>query len=310
MKKIILTLLLLAGTLNLYAQENADFLADNNPGYDSSTEFFEVPYKYRTPLKWTFTGIIAPVTLAFGIKAWDWGERHEPFSENEGWFSEDTGQGGADKVGHMYAHYVVQRIMFRTYDHIDTYKNEALIYSTVMSCVVGLMIEIGDAYTAAYGFSYEDLIMDYTGIAFGALLCHFPVADAFLGMTVSYIPTKAFIETSKGWTTALEWVNDYSGYKYMLNFKLAGFKAIGFNIPEFMRYIQLDLGYYTRNYSCFDHDAGNYDKSRNLYFGVSINYSEIVKDLYDDDNSVACRISQIPFKYYTIPTSLNYSKEL
>ena len=312
MKRIIIAFLITVYACNVYAEDTDAGSASSNPGYDSTTEYFEVDPFYRTVGKWTLTGIMPPLTLAFGIKAWDWGNSHEPRMLDEGWFGQDTRFGGADKVGHLYAHYVVQRMLFTTYDHLDSEPNEALIFSTTMTCVIGLMIECGDTFTSQYGFAVNDIIADYIGVAIGALLDYSPVADSFFGLSVTYIPTDAYLETQHGWLRALEWVNDYSGYKYLANFKLAGFKNIGIDLPEFLRYIQLDVGYYTRNMSAYDEKIINTrdDDRRNLYCGISINFAEIVKDFYDDDKSVACRVSQIPFRYYTIPTGWDGSKEL
>ncbi|HQO39654.1 MAG TPA: DUF2279 domain-containing protein [Spirochaetota bacterium] len=310
MKRIIIIVLLVATSFNVYAQEEGIVLNSANPGYDSSTEFFEVDPYYRPIGKWVLTGIIPPLTLAFGRKVWAWGESHEPRMGNEGWFGQDTSFGGADKVGHLYAHYVVERMLFTAYDHLDSRPNEALIFSTTMSCIVGLMIELGDMYTSAYGFSFNDLAADYAGVAIGTLLDKYPLADSFFALTVTYTPTEGYLDNEHGWLRAFEWVNDYSGFKYLANFKLAGLKNIGINIPEFLRYIQLDAGYYTKDYSTYDHMNNHHDKRRYLYCGISINFAEIVKDFYEDDSSVACRISQIPFRYYTIPSGPDYSKKL
>ena len=313
MKRVIIVLFLITLTaFNAYAQEADAVLTSINPGYDSSTEFFEVDPYYRPIGKWVLTGMVPPLTLAFGRKVWAWGESHEPRMRDEGWFGQDTSFGGADKVGHLYAHYVVERMLFTAYDHLDSEPNEALIFSTTMTCVVGLMIELGDMYTSQYGFSFNDLIADYVGVFTGTLLDYSPVADSFISLTVTYVPTDAYLDNEHGWLRGFEWVNDYSGFKYLLNFKLAGFKNIGIDLPEFLRYIQLDVGYYTLGMSAYD-EIGNQthdDDRRNLYCGISINFAEIVKDFYADDSSVACRVSQIPFRYYTIPSGPDYSKEL
>ena len=311
MKRIIIVFALIAATaFNAYAEDTQTVLTTSNPGYNPDTEFFEVDPYYRPIGKWVLTAMVPPITLAFGRKVWAWGESHEPRFGDEGWFGQDTGQGGADKVGHMYAHYVTERLLFTAYDHLDTKPNEALIFSTTMACVVGTMIELGDMYTADYGFSINDLIIDYTGVAIGAVLDKYPVADGFFGLTITYNPTEGFLEHETGVMRALEWVNDYSGMTYLATFKLAGFKNVGIELPDFMRYIQLDLGYYTRDYSTYDHAVGHRDERRNLYCGISINFAEVVKDFYENDKSVACRLSQIPFRYYTIPSGPSYSKEL
>lgn len=320
MKKTFLFIALFAVSFNSFAQvadSTQAFVSstekqNNNPGYDPKTEFFEIDPSTRVIAKWGVTAFVPIVTLGFGRKAWAWGSGHKPYARDERWFQQDTSFGGADKAGHMYAHYVTERFLFTVFDHLDSNPTEKVIFSTGLTCVVGLMIEIGDAYTSQYGFAINDIIADYTGVALGAVLDSFPTADAFVGMTVNYKPTDAFRENEKGVMRALEWVNDYSGFIYMINFKLAGFKYIGMDIPEFMRYIQIDAGYYTRHMSAYDEKKfrSKDDNRRYLYAGVSVNFAEVVKDFYDDDNSAACRLSQVPFRYYTINTGPSLSHGL
>ncbi|MCX8125140.1 MAG: hypothetical protein N3F66_13405 [Spirochaetes bacterium] len=70
-------------------------------------------------------------------------------------------------------------------------------------------------------------------------------------------------------------------------------------MPNFLRYIQLDFGYFTRNYRSGNvTDEGPY---RSLYYGASLNFMEIVKDFFDNPQSKPSKILQQPFKYYHIP---------
>ena len=39
--------------------------------------------------------------IIWGFSFWEYGE-HDPRFESEGWFSEDTRDGGADKLAHFY----------------------------------------------------------------------------------------------------------------------------------------------------------------------------------------------------------------
>jgi hypothetical protein len=96
----------------------------------------------------------------------------------------------------------------------------------------------------------------------------------------------------------------------MINFKLAGFKYIGFDIPEFMRYIMLDFGYYTRGYTSFD-DPGR-EKTRHPYVGISLNMIEVVRDMFDESNRDGrlCKALQQPFKYMHVPVGYELDKTL
>lgn len=247
-------------------------------------------------------------TIVYGSNAWGWGENHSWQWGNERWFKRSTDSGGADKVGHGYSHYVLQRIAYATFDYTENGAPTKWTYSLFTSITIGTMVEVGDAFSGHYGFSYEDLIADYLGIAIGAVLDRYPVLDAFFGISAEYFPSKGLREDpSKGY---LDTASDYSGYKVMMNFKLAGFRYIGWDVPEFFRYIMLDAGYYTRGYTPQDKYIGITEKKRYWFVGISINFMEVIKDLYKDKESRLCWLSQQPFKYYHLPVGYKYEKSI
>ncbi len=247
-------------------------------------------------------------TILYGSNAWGWGQNHSWQWGNERWFKRSTDSGGADKVGHGYSHYVLQRIAYATFDYTENGAPTKWTYSLFTSITIGTMVEIGDAFSGHYGFSYEDLIADYLGIAIGAALDRYPVLDAFFGISAEYVPSKGLREDpSKGYLDA---ASDYSGYKVMMNFKLAGFRYIGWDVPEFFRYIMLDAGYYTRGYTPQDRYIGITEKKRYWFVGISINFVEVIKDLYKDKESRLCWLSQQPFKYYHVPVGYKYEKSI
>ncbi len=94
----------------------------------------------------------------------------------------------------------------------------------------------------------------------------------------------------------------------MANIKLAGFRYVGVNVPDFMRYIMIDVGYYTRNFTRFDYRYaeigrafGTRSMKREVFVGVSVNLAEFIRDFFTDKESLECRALQQPFKYYHIP---------
>ncbi len=238
-------------------------------------------------------------TYAYGAEVWSWGENDWRWAD-EGWFGENTDSGGSDKVGHLYAHYLGQRALNNIFEWSLGNKESALWCSVATTTAVGLFIEVGDATSGKYGFSYEDLVSDIVGIAAGALLETYPVADEFIGISWDYWPTDGFQEQTEG-RKKLHMTSDYGGAKVLLNFKLAGFNAIGWDIPEFMRYIMLDVGYYARGYTKYDRD--DREKERDIYVGVSLNFIEVVRDLFDGSsrNGRLSKAMQQPFKYYHVP---------
>ena len=99
--------------------------------------------------RWSILGGTGPLVFLFGLKTWDWGNRHSAYSKKEGWFGEDTSFGGSDKAGHFMAHYMVQRGLYSIFDWTENGENQKWAYSIGTTMLVGLLIEVGDSYTAA-----------------------------------------------------------------------------------------------------------------------------------------------------------------
>ncbi len=63
----------------------------------------------------SFIGI--PIgTLVYGMATWNWGEEDGFHVRHEGFFGQNTNNGGADKVGHAFSHYLAFRIIHNYYD--------------------------------------------------------------------------------------------------------------------------------------------------------------------------------------------------
>ena len=242
--------------------------------------------------------------LIYGRIVWKWGEQTDWRWADERWFQADTDSGGADKVGHCFAHYMVSRISYSLFSYTEQSRSRALFFSAFNAALVGTMIEIGDAYTGKYGFSYEDLIADYVGIAVACLLDRYRVLDEFIGFTEYYSPSENYEgKKNRGY---VNFAGDYSGAKWLLDFKLAGFKYLGFDIPEFMRYIQLDVGFYTRGYTNYD---VQYNPKQYLFFGISVNMREVAKDCFTSSKK-ASWLAEQPFKYFHVPIGYEKNKTI
>ena len=301
-----------AGKVDSEMNENSGSSFFSPGGLSTDTNPFWTPEEtgFKTGLRYSMLVGIPVVHIVYGLTMWDWGEQKQWHSAHERWYQGDTDSGGADKTGHFFAHYTVSRISYSVFSYTEDSQNKALFYSAFTAALVGTMIEFGDAYTGRYGFSYEDLTMDYAGIAVAVLLDKYPLLDGFFGITESYSASKAFKEEND--KTYFNFAGDYSGAKWLLSFKLAGFKNIGLDIPEFMRYIQLDAGYYTRDYTDYDDDYNKAngdvsDPRRHLFVGISINMREVAKDLAGRSNKKAGWLAEQPFKYYHVP--IGYEKD-
>jgi hypothetical protein len=255
----------------------------------------------KTGLRYSFLVGGPVVTLLWGSNAWNWGENKNWRWGHERWFQRDTDSGGADKAGHCFAHYMQTGLLYSVFSYTERSQNTALLYSGLTVGIIGTMIEVGDAFTGRYGFSYEDLIADYVGIAVSIILHKYPTIDAFIGFTAHYWPTEGFRNDEN--KSYLNFAGDYSGWKFMINFKLGGFAYLGFDMPEFLRYVQFDVGYYTREYTEYDNQEGEFDARRHWFFGVSVDMRQVARDFGRVNRKFGWVLEQ-PFKYYHVPIGI------
>lgn len=310
--------MILAGIISssglLYAQDETGGL--NNTGNatlnlsaetNTAEPFFLDDYKPE--LRWgTLIGVPA-IVVWYGVKAWGWGENRGWQWADEDWFGYNTQHGGVDKLGHVWTHYMLFRTMYNVFDYTENGGFNKWIWSGVLTGAIGTVIEIGDGMTDKYGFSNEDMISDFTGIGIGILLKAVPVVDNFFSYTWGWEPSDPYIKYHAKWQ---DFTQDYSGHKYIISFKMAGFKKLGWDMPNFLRYINIDFGYYTKNYESYDRKAGipESEKSRNFMVGVSLNFEEVVADLFDNPESRYCEISQYPFKLIHVPVGYEHEMSI
>lgn len=258
--------------------------------------------------------VAVPVnTYAVAMLTWDWGKTTHFRLSREGWFGKNTYSGGADKMAHFYSNYMIMRIMYNVYDYTENGKPAKWGYAAGLTGLLALGIEIGDGFSRNQnGFSFADLTMGFLGIGIAAILELFPAVDAFVSISAEYYPTRYFRRNPQRLKSLMD---DYTGWKFMANIKLAGFRFVGVPVPEFMRYIMIDVGFYTTGYTKYDNAFGAWGqtmrvgsvKRQNIFIGVSVNLMEFIKDFFTDRDSLACRALQQPFKYYHIPAGARHS---
>lgn len=269
--------------------------------------FIEKPSEGQLVFRYAVLVSVPMTTYLFAWLSWDWGDVRNDFKfAHEGWFGRGTYSGGADKLGHIYSHYLMTRLLYMVFNYTENGGYKKWIMSSVLPVFLAVGIELGDAYSSAQnGFAYQDMLCGFMGIAFGLILEGFPIIDSFIGFSVEYYPSKYF---RKNMGQILRFVDDYSGWKFMVNFKLAGFRDLGFDVPAFLRYIMIDVGYYTRGFTDYDAMVGDTQRQRNVFIGISINVIEFIDDCFRDRHPKASHYLKQPFKYIHVP--LGYKQEI
>lgn len=255
---------------------------DNSSAASSGVTTEETPPSkaFRTTL--LISGFALSVAT-YGATSW-WHKRSSQFHiRHEGWFGSDTPNGGADKLGHGYSNYVATRLMTKGFQWAGHSRTQAAQLAAMTSGVIFLGVETMDGFTIKYGFSPEDMVMNLTGIGLGLFFDVYPEWDAVFDIRFKY-----WVSSDARRLHDYDPVDDYSGQTYLLVTKASGIPTLRDN--PVLRYLELAVGFGTRGYQPTD-GTGTQPRYRNLYYGISLNLSQLLDD-WVFKNQEAYRTSQ------------------
>jgi len=231
-------------------------------------------------------GTLAVAVAAYGTGFWDYGGKTFTTAD-EGWFGEDTAYGGADKMGHAYTAYLATLGLSSIYESWGYERSKADAFGALSTFGALALVEVGDAYSKN-GFSSEDIVMDAAGVLFGYARRRSPTLERFFDFRVQYVPSRAVTEGGR-----MDILTDYSGFKYVLAFKLEGFERLQ---PEWLKYIEIHLGYYTRGYLAADQPFFD-SQSRHLYVAVGFNLARLFRKVGQKTLGTIFTYYQAPYTY-------------
>jgi predicted lipoprotein DUF2279 len=230
------------------------------PGEDQRSDR-PTPAQLRLRNAVVIGGGIALVGAYGAAKWWDEGFTGDFRTAKEGWFGQNTSSGGADKLGHVFSAYFGTRVVTRAFEAIGNEPAPARWLAAASTFAVMLGIEIADGYSKEYRFSGEDVVMNLVGMGLGYVLERNHALDNLLDFRLLY---------RKSDYSSFDPVGDYSGQTYLVVAKASGVPALREN--SVLRYFELAFGYGTRGYQ----GPPGVERERNLYFGVSLNLSEVL----------------------------------
>ena len=235
-----------------------------------------------------YTNLIgAGIITAWGAAFWEYG-KSSPHAHNEGWFGKDTKYGGADKLGHFYASYLLGSSLCELYKNFGYHDEDAIMYGSLSSFFLMNAMEVGDSFSAEQGFSYEDFIMNTLGALSSYAFYTYPELSKRIDLRIEYIPSFKTADV----------VTEYDNMKYLVAIKAEGFDFIS---NPWLRYGELQVGYYTRNYKA----ETTSERDRILYLGIGINFSKIARQNGYSKTAGFLNYYQLPYTYAAIEKNLN-----
>ncbi|MCP2501577.1 MAG: YfiM family protein [Deltaproteobacteria bacterium] len=222
-------------------------------------------------LRWKNAAVIGGIAATVGIYGatnwWEDGFSGSFQTVNEGWFGQDTYEGGADKAGHAYGTYTLTRLLTRTFEAVGNDPGRALRLGTWTSLGVMTAVEVVDGFSKKFRFSMGDVVMNTAGAAFAVLSEVVPGVDALLDFRLLYQRDDYVQQTG-----AANPGSDYSGQTFLLVMKADGIPRVR-EIPV-MRYLEFEVGYNARGYEPND----STDPQRRICYGIGINLSRLLSD--------------------------------
>lgn len=259
-----------------------------------------------SPALWRRNALVlgtgAVLVGAYGNSQW-WGDGFKGGfkTRNEGWFGSGTENGGADKLGHLYANYVGARLLTALFEGAGNDREQAISLGAWSTFGAFTAIEVIDGFSERWRFSREDFLVNAAGAALGAYMERNKALDDLFDVRLRY-EQSADAKARGRWDA----FGDYSGQTYLLVAKASGVPQLRDN--PWLRYMELSVGFGSRN---FDATVVPGDKTRNLFAGLSINLGQLINDtVFRDATRVSGwqRASHLFFDTVQVPKTGVYAE--
>ena len=159
-----------------------------------------------------------------------------------------------------------------------------------VSALAGLVTELGDA-RGKYGFSYEDIVMDWVGVASAIGIAHYGLDD-LVGYRAGLVPEPAAVCCPYGGTG-----KDYTQEIYTADLKFAGLgRRMKFD-PGIARYFMFSVSYSAKGYPYANPEI----RDRQVGFELGINFVEILRALHVPPDQWWGKILYFAFDVLRIP---------
>jgi hypothetical protein len=207
--------------------------------------------------------------LAIGGSAWNSfrdGANQRFHFVSEGWFGRHTYAGGADKVSHVVSYYIVAKLLAGVDAELGLPSDEAILLGAGVSAAAGFVTELGDG-RGRYGFSYEDILMDWLGAAAAIWIARYGLDD-LVGFRAGLVSAPDAVCCPYGGTG-----KDYTEEIYTTDLKIAGVGRRAKVDVGPARFLLLSVSYSAKGYPYADPRV----RERQVGLELGLNFGEVLR---------------------------------
>lgn len=198
----------------------------------------------------------------------------------ERWFDGRTYAGGADKLGHAFANYVMTRIAAQELQWGGFSALTSSLTASTLTLAFFVGIEVKDGFHKGFGFSRGDVLANVVGLGLANAMLASPRLDELLDFRMSYFPSLEFAQRLAAGN--IDVGEDYTGMDFGLWLHLGSLSAVQ-QQPRWWaaRFVDVGIGYATRGFLPLPNDPEE-QRHRQLYVGVTANLAALLDAwLYD-----------------------------
>ncbi|HUS31433.1 MAG TPA: DUF2279 domain-containing protein [Kofleriaceae bacterium] len=246
---------------------------------------------------------LAVAGLYAGFSAWAyiaWYRNHPEKDEHDfgrdGWFGKHTYAGGADKLGHAWATMVLARGGTAALRAGGWDRTKSALVSATLSEGLFFAVEVKDYFY--YEFSPGDFTFNTLGALTALALDLSPRLDELFDYRVEYWFSDQYLHNLfdsdspcakrvPGQPSCSRWniAEDYSAEKYLIALHLGAIRPIR-DLSKWSRFVDVDVGFYSRNYKPPPTLEPNALKTQTLFLGVSLNAQGVVDALLPHESKL------------------------
>lgn len=219
----------------------------------------------------------------------DWLGIDESQVGGDGWLGKKTYAGGADKLGHAWATMVLARGGTAALRAGGWNRTRSALVSAALADALFFAVEVKDYYY--YEFSPGDFTFDTIGALAAIALDLSPRLDELLDFRVEWWPSPQYRfnltdpnspceKRMPGQPSCSRWnvAEDYSGERYLVALHLGAIQPIR-DFSKWSKFVDVDVGFASRNYKPPPTLDPNALKTQTLSFGVSLNAQGVIDAL-------------------------------